>query len=334
MQSFAIARYRFSFRITESLRLPDYAGSALRGVLGHALMQLSGISTADIKHRTAFFLQSPYALIFERDNQHNVAGSNIRGIKNLPVPYIIEAPLAPARLYAVGEELAFDMVLTGSALNELSLITLAWRRAFLRGVGNGDGKAELIKVEHCLPDGYIATVYRADKPAIAQHDTVLVLPEFSKPQDVHLQLQTPLRLQQRGKIAGPHEITASIFLRNLIRRITFQVQQHNPQTYPLDVIHRLNVLADQVLDERRLSWKELERYSSRQKQKMKLSGVIGHWYLHQVPAELLPFVYLGQWLHLGKETAFGLGKYCWLDEVWLPEKQQLSPAVLRAADLR
>ncbi|MDV7399370.1 CRISPR system precrRNA processing endoribonuclease RAMP protein Cas6, partial [Arthrospira platensis SPKY1] len=54
-----------------------------------------------------------------------------------------------------------------------------------------------------------------------------------------------------------------------------------------------------------------ERYSSRQKQKMKLGGLVGRWQLLQVPAPLLPFVHLGQWLHVGKEGAFGLGKYQW-----------------------
>ena len=39
--SFPVARYRFSWRVTRPLRLPDYAGSMLRGAFGHALRQVA-----------------------------------------------------------------------------------------------------------------------------------------------------------------------------------------------------------------------------------------------------------------------------------------------------
>ena len=45
---------------------------------------------------------------------------------------------------------------------------------------------------------------------------------------------------------------------------------------------------------------------------MTLGGLVGHWQLQEVPEQLLPFIYLGQWLHVGKECAFGLGKYRWI----------------------
>ena len=35
-----IARYRFSFTLETEMRLPEYAGSTLRGVFGHALRRL------------------------------------------------------------------------------------------------------------------------------------------------------------------------------------------------------------------------------------------------------------------------------------------------------
>lgn len=40
-QSFPAARYRFGWRITRALRLPDYAGSMLRGAFGHALRKVA-----------------------------------------------------------------------------------------------------------------------------------------------------------------------------------------------------------------------------------------------------------------------------------------------------
>ena len=51
------------------------------------------------------------------------------------------------------------------------------------------------------------------------------------------------------------------------------------------------------------------RYSSRQDQKMKLGGVIGEWQFDNLSPELAKLLYIGQWLHCGKNATFGLGKY-------------------------
>lgn len=314
------ARYRFYIRVTAPLRLPDYAGSTLRGVFGHALLQVCGLSPTDRDKNTLLFQQSPYVDVFAP--QKAAPGISLNNLAQLPVPYVIEAPLDQVQTHKINERFSFDLVLSGSALRHLSTIILAWRRAFLRGVGNGDGKGELMRVECISPDGLATIIYSEEQPRIAPHITRIVAPDFrsadSDGRDVHLLLETPLRLQQRGKLLGPREMTASIFLRSLIRRITLQIQMQQPDSWPLERIRQLNELADKVTDDRRLIWQDWERYSTRQKQTMKLGGVTGHWLIRKVPVDLLPFIYLGQWLHLGKETSFGLGKYKWLSTPWQP----------------
>ena len=51
---------------------------------------------------------------------------------------------------------------------------------------------------------------------------------------------------------------------------------------------------------------------------MDLGGLKGHWLLKQVPPQLQPFIHLGEWLHVGKETMFGLGGYKIDDTAWCP----------------
>ena len=318
MIAFHAARYRFHVRVTLPIKLPDYAGSTLRGAFGHALLQVCGLSPTDREKNTPLFQQSVYVSVFAP--QHSAQGISLNNLAQLPVPYVIEAPLVKAKTYLADEHFSFDVVLCGPAIAHLSTVILAWRRAFLRGVGAGDGTGELESVECLGPNGMVTIVYTHHQPKIVSHDTHITAPDFTRSHpdgcDVHLLLQTPLRLQQRGKIVTPGEMTAPILLRNLIRRVTLQMQMQQADSWPLTRIHQLNDFADNVTDDRRLIWQDWERYSSRQKQSMKLSGVTGYWLLRQVPAELLPFVYLGQWLHLGKETAFGLGKYTWLSAPW------------------
>lgn len=314
-----LSRYRFHFRVTEQLRLPEYAGSTLRGAFGHALRQLACVTKARECKGCALLETCSYPQVF---SPHDIprANSALRSLAQIPVPYAIEAPLTPARSYPPGDTIYFDMVLLGQALQHIVIIILAWRRAFLRGVGNGDGKAELLMVEQQTPAGW-QSIYSDDQPVIREHSTRWALPEHHQAQDVHIHLVTPLRLQQKGKVLGPREINASIFLRNLIRRVAFQFELQGVTVWPLEQIRALNILTDQVQDDRRLVWREWGRFSSRQKQSMKLGGVVGRWYFKQVPAALLPFIDLGQWLHVGKEVSFGLGKYLWVDEPWQPGQQ-------------
>ncbi|MDT8407270.1 MAG: CRISPR system precrRNA processing endoribonuclease RAMP protein Cas6 [Methylococcales bacterium] len=206
--------------------------------------------------------------------------------------------------------------MTPKAIAELPLIIAAWKSAFAQGVGSKDGKAELIRLEHLAPDGINHSMdHTAPARLGSKAHPALLVPSFTQSADVHLHLKTPLRILQRGTLMGACELTPGIFLRHLIRRVTMQVNAQQADAYSLDTIRQLHQLADQVNSgQQQLTWQDWSRRSARQQQKMTLGGLMGHWTLPQVPAPLLTFIYLGQWLHVGKETAFGLGHYQWLNQ--------------------
>ena len=58
-----------------------------------------------------------------------------------------------------------------------------------------------------------------------------------------------------------------------------------------------------------LRWYDWQRYSNRQQQSMHLGGAIGDWHLGDLAPEHARALHIGQWLHLGKNTTFGLGRY-------------------------
>jgi|SRR5690625_55199 len=310
-----VARYRFHWRIKTPLQLPPYASSTLRGVFGRMLRQLACLTRANACRGCAMASACPYPQLFEPQTVPRPQGG-----QPALAPYAIETPFTFSRqepgkdlLLQPGKGYTFDMVLmTPAALDQLSLIVAAWRHAFAKGVGKGNGTAELVQVEHLPPQGPSSNILSAANASLQSHNTALSVPRFYRPEDVMLRLQTPLRIEQRGTLINERSITPAVFLRHLIRRVSFQVCAQQPSAFPLDEIHQLNALADRVKEgERKMLWCDWERYSSRQSKKMKLGGLVGCWELLQVPPQLLPLIYLGQWLHLGKGSAFGLGKYRW-----------------------
>lgn len=311
-----IARYRFQWKVKTPLLLPPYASSTLRGVFGRVLKQQACLTRATHCQGCALAAACSYPQLFEPQNVPRPAES-------LPAlaPYSIETPFtqttdsaARNHYHPPGTEYTFDMVLmTAAAIQQLGLIISVWKAVFAQGVGPKDGKAELQQVT-CLPDSSAPLiVYTAQAPRIQDHSPSLSVPLFSSPTDVLLQLETPLRIVQRGQLIRADDITPGLFLRHLIRRISFQLCHRQAEAFPLGDIHQLNALADQVKAEaQQLQWYDWERNSSRQKQKMKLGGLAGYWLLQDVPEPLLSLIYMGQWFHVGKEISFGLGKYRWL----------------------
>lgn len=292
-----IARYRFTFELTSSLEMPIYAGSTLRGVFGHALKDLICTCGQPEKHTS----NCPYNSIF---NTTQSELTDLSQKNSPPQSYLFEPQPRGKSHYAAGEHYHFDMVLIGHSRLLLSLIISALQLAFQRGVGSAQGKGKLIDVaiEHQQTWQSIYVDHR-----LIRHNNALMLPE-SYSNNVQLHFQTPLRLQQKGKILRPEQIQASHILRQLMRRLSSLSQLYFPQAIQADFAS-LKQNAEETPSQAQWTWQNWQRYSNRQQQNMQLGGVIGHITLCQLTPEFATMLYIGQWLHIGKETVFGLGKY-------------------------
>ena len=64
-----------------------------------------------------------------------------------------------------------------------------------------------------------------------------------------------------------------------------------------------------TIKEENLHWQDWERYSNRQETMMKMGGFIGSVTFEGDFEPFAPFLLLGEYIHVGKGTSFGLGKY-------------------------
>jgi hypothetical protein len=168
----------------------------------------------------------------------------------------------------------------------------------------GGGSARLDGVAYLPPAGGEQALLDGGE---LQSPALQPLPPFAFGEAVRLRFATPLRLQKQSNIQG-RAMSARDLLMALARRYWLLAEFHQGAIPSID-FKQLGAQAEAVGLQSQLQWRDWRRYSSRQQQEMVLGGVVGSVDLR---GELGPFAGLlaaGQWLHLGKNTAFGLGQY-------------------------
>lgn len=322
--TFPLARFRLLFRVTTPLRLPAYAGSTLRGPFGAALRHIVCLTRARSCTGCSLLRSCPYPLLFEPPPP--LEEKTLQTFSQTPCPYIIEPPPWGERLYPTGSELSFHLVLVGRAIQPLPFIVLAWQRAFAGGIGRGKGSAHLEKIFHD-GDEEETEIFQAEEARLHPHPEVRKLPWHGPPDHrsttatdtqridrVTLRFHTPMRLQQNGSPLGPERIQPRALLMAAVRRVCLLATFHTQQVWEPD-FQMLSQLASQITSGvKRLRWRDWSRYSHRQQQAMTLGGVVGEWTLKGELTPFLPFLQVGQWVHLGKNSTFGLGHYQMITE--------------------
>ncbi|MCW3488680.1 CRISPR system precrRNA processing endoribonuclease RAMP protein Cas6 [Dethiobacter alkaliphilus] len=305
--SLEYGRFRFRLRAACEAVLPPFKGSALRGVLGRALYKIACHSPRNTCEGCMFLTRCAYAYIFDT-NPHTVSGEI--GQRYVPHPYIIEPFLDGRESYAPGDILSFNLVLLGQSLDYLPYVIMAFQEVEKIGLGAGRYPFILESVEQDL-GGSSETIWRGGKSFLQspkREDLSCYLRPGSRVsgEKVKLELETPMRL-----VFGGEMVTALMFpvlMRALFRRIGFLARAHGKAPLELPFQELLQKAESIKTVEPELSWQEWERYSARQRKKLQMGGLVGSACFKGKLQEFLPFLRMGEIVHVGKGTVFGLGK--------------------------
>lgn len=127
------------------------------------------------------------------------------------------------------------------------------------------------------------------------------------PEQVHIELIAPLRLQRDGRILDAAAFMPRDFALAVLRRLQLLVWAYGsspPSAPPLDSLDDLH------LSHVALHMQAGQRYSARQRASVPLDGLAGHFTLAGAGLEpLWPWLWAGQWTGAGKSTTQGLGAY-------------------------
>lgn len=293
-----VARYRVEATVQKPVLLPDFAGSMLRGVFGHALRALVCVTGKPTCEGCPLRGRCDYSLLFDPPP---ISGD--RRHVTPPAPMWVEPPPIGAQRLRRDDPLNFGFVLFGPARARLGVVAAAWQRALLLPLGKSRGSASLDAIR--TETGVLVWRHNAIQSQEAGERSPV---PPAVPRSVRVRLLTPVSIRARGVHLGPGNFTSLQFLRALARRVVDlrQLVLHERCTLDVPAMLRQAATWHDNLDIGFQSW---QRYSNRQQRPMRMGGVIGTLELAGDMSAWWPWLYWGQWLHVGHKAGFGLGRY-------------------------
>jgi hypothetical protein len=302
-------KYHFHCLFTGDAILPPYKGSTFRGVFGHALKKV----VCALKHQKCqnCLLKNNciYAFVFETRYAIDLP-ENFRTTAP-PHPFVIEPPDDTTTFFKKGSAFDFSLILFGETNNSLPYFIYALDQMGKMGIGKKvDGK----RGQFCLSSVSMnnTVIYsesdRSLRPGwspcqLKLRDNTDCSCEIRK---ICVTLETPLRLKFQNHLNA--DLPFHVLVRAMLRRLSLLFSVYGNGEPNLNYRQLVSDANSIKCMDSNLYWYDWKRYSQRQDSKMFMGGMIGTVVYHGHINQFLPLLDLASRVHLGKQTAFGLGK--------------------------
>lgn len=230
--------------------------------------------------------------------------------ESVPHPFALYTGPVSERWLNEGDPVSVDLTVFGNASRHLAYSLRALEVAGHRGISARRARLSLLRIESLPFDatGQPETIYQPDGVFCAPLATEASVP--AAPDQVILQISTPLRLKENGNLVAPTTFAARHLLSSLVRRISLLMYFHTDDALSADFRDLKTAAKCAAIVHRDLRWLDLTRKSSRQGTMMQMGGIVGRVEIHLGEAEpLWPYLRIGQFTQAGKGTTMGLGHY-------------------------
>lgn len=280
ISNLSLAKYQFVCRAREQIILPKYKGAVFHGGFGFALKEIS-----------------PY--YYKR----------LCEAQSRPNPHILLPPLDDAREYLPDHIFSFELTLVGNAVEYFPVCRDAFKLlGSQRGIGEKTrGRFDIIAINNAIPD--TSNAHSSQTPLISG-DRISSSREFTGSHELTLHLVTPLRLKDNDKLLQETPSFAIFFARTVGRINSLAIFYGDGAIINSARKQELLTLARKIKRIKNSSRQQkIARYSTRQKRWMRFDGLQGDIVYTGNFTPFWPYLALGEWLHVGGKTSFGLGKY-------------------------
>jgi len=316
ISSLSVHHFRFHLEPKAPLQMPAYnKGNVIRGGFGSTFRRI--VCHANCREPETCELRSvcPYTAVFQPFVPEG--SEKISKNRDIPRPFVLKPPLETKEIYRPGERLSFDLVLVGKIKEYFPYFIVTFKELSHAGLGRNRAPVELVGVDHVGHDGAEVPVYTNEdnlvRPPIeaiswtdlcASHSSNNGSANVTR---VTLRFLTPAMLRADGLLV--RRPTFGPLAKRLRDRINALSYFYCGAGLDIDFkafgdqAEKIETVSDST------GWVESSRYSRRREVTHDLSGFVGEVTFEGELGTFLPYLKLGEYLHVGKNAVFGNGWY-------------------------
>jgi hypothetical protein len=299
---------RFEFTAKESLYFPPgKAGNILRGAMGVIFRRIACVPDCRDARSCDLRQSCPYAKVF--------LASSPSGLADWPRPFVFRARHLDGKTVEAGQAFHFDLHVFTAEAEMLRHFILTFAALAREGLGPRRGKAELLCVRRLSAEGLPEeSLYEQSVQTIAAGlepvSLDLTPPSFASSSDaptrIRVDFLSPTELKHEQRIANRPEFP--VLFGRIRDRVSTLRRLYGPG--PLDIDYQgSNARASTVrMTSCQLRRQETERRSTRTGQAHSIGGFIGTAEYEGDLAEFLPYLEVGRWVGVGRQSVWGKGE--------------------------